>query len=217
MKTFLFILAFYTLHACASVGPTINSYPLTVSSAMTYNIRMPFFERNPALALNVEYQDVKRLRSEISKLIGRPLTFFKGWDEKGEAHVTTITPPEYNNQLKPYVSYEEISRIAQDHDIQSSDLRILGIGSGKKLFKGEMGETFFIIVESKRLLQIRNAIYQEYLKNNGPVNGPNAFNPNRFYPHITIGFTHDDIHENDGLIKDVQHSLDKRFSLRVVK
>lgn len=110
---------------------------------------------------------------------------------------------------------EKINQIAQDYDIQSSDLRILGIGSGKKLFNGQMGETFFIIVESKKLLQIRNAIYKKYLDYKGPVSGPNAFKPNDFYPHITIGFTHDDIHESDGLIKDVKHSLDRRFQLKI--
>ncbi len=217
MKTLLFTLAFYAFNACASVSSSYTPYPLTVSSAIAYNVRMPFFERNPALALNVEYQDVKRLRSEISKLIDKPLTFFKGWDKQGEAHVTTITPPEYNNKLKPYVSPEAINRIAQDYDIQSADLRVLGIGSGKKLFNGQVGETFFIIVESKKLRQIRNAIYKVYLDNKGPLSGPNAFRPNDFYPHITIGFTHEDIHESDGLIKDVQHSLDKRFQLRLVR
>lgn len=217
MKTLLLILAFYAFNACASANSSNTSHPLTISSAVTYNVRMPFFERNPGLALNVEYQDVKRLRSEISNLISRPLTFFKGWDKQGEAHVTIITPPEYNFKLKPYVSPKAINRIAQDYDIQSADVRVLGIGSGKKSFNGEIGETFFIIVESSKLRQIRHAIYKEYLKNKGPVSGPNAFNPNQFYPHITIGFTHDDIHENDGLIKDVQHSLDKRFQLRVIR
>lgn len=215
MKVLLFILAFYTFSACALVDSQSTKTPLAISSAITYNARMPFFERTPGLALNVEYQDVKRLRSEISKIIGRELAFFKGWDKQGEAHVTTITPPEYNFQLKPYVSPEAINRIAQDFDIQSADVSVLGIGSGKKLFKGEMGETFFIIVRSNKLLQIRQAIYQEYLKNKGPVSGPNAFDPNRFYPHITVGFTHEDIHENDGLIKDVKHSWDERFSLNI--
>lgn len=49
MKSLLLILAFYAFNACASVNSLNTPYPLIVSSAITYNVRMPFFERNPAL------------------------------------------------------------------------------------------------------------------------------------------------------------------------
>jgi 2'-5' RNA ligase len=211
-------LTLLSLNICDAANAQMTNSPkvVTISSKMTQNKGMPFFERSGALALNVEYQDVKNLRADISKTLNFSLKFFDKWDPQGEGHVTVITPPEFTKQLAPYlVSEEDINRIADDFDIQSSTLKLLGIGSGKKNFNGVQGETFFVIVESARLLKIREAIYQVYLRNGGPVTGANAFNPQRFYPHITIGYTNEDIHENDGLLKDVKHSLDKRFKLTI--
>lgn len=188
---------------------------LTISSAITDNSKMPFIERSSALALNVEYDDIKKLRAEISKALNLKLKFFDKWNHLGEAHVTTITPPEFTNQLVPYVTQEQINKIAEGLNIQASDVKVLGIGSGKKNFNGEQGETFFVIIKSKNLMKIRDAIYQEYLKNGGPASGDKAFKPLNFYGHITIGYTHEDIHESDGLLKDMEHSQDKRLELKI--
>lgn len=183
-----------------------------ITKAMQDNSSMPFIERDSALALNVQYKDIKALRKVISETIKRPLQFLQSWDPNGEAHVTTVTPPEFTNNLSKYVSQEKINQIARDLKIQESDMEILGIGSGKKKFGNETGETFFVIVKSQNLLKIRELIYLEYLKAGGPSKG---FTPTNFYPHVTIGYTHSDIHENDGLLKDVEHSLDSRFTLIV--
>ena len=59
---------------------------LKISSAITDNSKLTFLKRKGALALNVHYSDIKFLRSEISKTLKKPLTFFKGWSSKGEAH-----------------------------------------------------------------------------------------------------------------------------------
>lgn len=184
---------------------------LSISKAMLNNSKMPFVERSQALALNVHYKDVQSLRANISKSIHRQLKFLQSWDANGEAHVTTITPPEAG-VLTRFIPEKKINQIARDLKIQESDIEILGIGSGKKKFGNETGETFFIIVKSRNLLLIREKILEAYLKAGGPANN---FKPKYFYPHVTIGYTHSDIHEQDGLIKDVQHSLDSRFTLIV--
>lgn len=203
MKHLLFILLFISNLALAE--------DIKISKAMLNNSQMPFMERNQALALNVQYKDVQTLRAKISSLINRQLKFLQSWDTNGEAHVTTITPPEAG-VLTKFISEQKINQIARDLKIQESDIEILGIGSGKKKFGNDTGETFFVIVKSKNLLNIRETISQEFLKAGGSTK---SFNPKNFYPHITIGYTHSDIHEQDGLIKDVQHSLDSRFTLIV--
>lgn len=204
MKILFFFLFAFSIFAEAS--------DLRISKAMLNNSKMPFVERSQALALNVHYKDIKSLREKISSSINRQLKFLQSWDRNGEAHVTTITPPEFSNTLSKYVPEQKMNEIARSFKIQESDIEVLGIGSGKKKFGEETGETFFVIVKSENLLKIRDAIYQEYLKAGGPARN---FNPKNFYPHVTIGYTHSDIHEQDGLIKDVQHSLDSRFTLIV--
>lgn len=163
-----------------------------------------------ALAMNMPYQPIARVRQQLSKILNQQLSAFKGWNPKGEAHVTVITPPEYANTISPYVSMEKINEIAVEYRIQDSDMKVLGVGSGQVLVDQLIQSTFFLIVYSKNLLIIRQQIYSEYLKNGGPAE---SWNPMHFYPHITIGFTLRDLHEQDGVIKDAEHSLDRRFQL----
>ena len=164
-----------------------------------------------ALALNVDSSQLPRLRRAITSRIGRPLKFFTGWDLKGEAHVTTITPPEYRDVLRPYVSMTEINAVARQLDIQDADLRVLGLGSGARIIEGQREETFFLVVESAKLREIRRMIHALFVRRGGQTED---FDPERFFPHLTIGYTHSDIHESHGLIKDLEHSRDSRFSLR---
>ena len=163
-----------------------------------------------ALAMNIDYSQVLYLRKVINQTLNLNLKFLTTWDPNGEAHITTITPPEYDNILKPFVSIEKIEEIALANKIQDSDVDILGLGHGQKELAGKIEETFFLIAQSKNLLKIRNDIYAEFIKNGGSSKN---WNPNSFYPHITIGFTQRDLHESDGVIKDLEHSQDSRFKI----
>lgn len=179
--------------------------------------RMPFLSHtgpgpfDNALALNVPYEPVKALRVPIEQVIGRSLDYLKSWDPQGEAHVTTITPPEYSNVLSKFLSMSEIEAIATKNRIQNSDLLVLGIGSGKKEVNGTSEETFFIIVDSQNLRRIRNEIWKLYVRKGGD---PKSWDPTWFFPHITIGYTKQDIHEPD-VIKNLRSSWDNRFQLLV--
>jgi len=165
-----------------------------------------------AMAMNVQYSPVVELRQQIqeSLKLDKPLNFLKAWDPNGEAHVTTITPVEYFKKLKDFVHITRINQIAKDFDIQSSDLSILGLGSGRLVIDGKTEETYFIIVKSENLLKIRRAIYREFVKAGGQ---PDSWNPEDFYPHITVGYTLRDLHESDGILKDLEHSMDNRFKI----
>ena len=105
---------------------------------------------------------------------------------------------------------ERISQIADEEmNIQSADIKVIGIGSGNKLIEGTLEETFFVIVDSLKLRRIRHRIYDEFVANGG---SPAAFDPTWFFPHITIGFTKRDLFEGDGVIKNTRHSWDQRFN-----
>lgn len=181
------------------------------------NSNLPFYSHagSGALTMNIHYEPVSRLREYIESRIGVPLNFFKLWNPNGEAHVTVITPPEYTNALKNHVTIEEIEDISAQHHIQESDLQILGIGHGQAQntdgsIQQELGETFFLIVHSINLMKIRRQIQSIYLQRGGD---PNQFNAENFYPHITIGYTVRDLYESHGVKKDIEHSLDRRFTL----
>jgi hypothetical protein len=166
------------------------------------------------LAMNTPYDPIVSLRQQVSDHLAlpAPLKFFRGFAENGEAHITTITPVEYHYKLRGFVSPEKMTEIALKHDIQRSDIQVLGLGRGSALLAGIRQDTYFVIVQSENLLRIRRAVYQEYMENGGRAED---WDPEHFYPHITIGFTDRDLHESDGVIKDLEHSLDPRFLLRL--
>ncbi len=190
-----------------------------LSSQVIYNQELPFVthhSNNPmdnALAMNIKYAPVKSVRNELSTALNFQLKYFTGWNENGEAHITVITPPEYANVIKPYVSMERIEELANEYGIQKSIVDIIGIGSGETAINNHKEQTYFLIVTSQDLLNLRYKIYDEYVKNGGPKDG---WDPAHFYPHITIGYTARDLFEADGVIKDANHSLDTRFELAIV-
>lgn len=167
---------------------------------------MPFVSRGTALALNIPYEPIKAARTPIEKVIERPLSFLTSWEPQGEAHVTTITPPEFN-VLKQFLKIQDIEAIANLHNIQKSDIFVFGVGSGKKKIQTKDEETFFVIVDSQNLRLIRNEIWKAFVKSGGD---PKAWDPTWFFPHITIGYTKTDIHEPD-VYKNIRGSLDLRF------
>lgn len=198
---------------------TLLLFSLSLLSKSSYivNINKPriestntkiFTPRKEALAMNITLSEIVSARMQIESYLGIKLDFFKGWKPiMGEAHITVITPPEFE-VLKKYISMTEINSIARKNVIQSSDLKLMGIGSAKK----QNNETFFIIVKSENLFKIRNEIYTIVQKRAKEV--AIQFSPNWFFPHITIGYIGSDLHEKDGVIKNMLKSYDKRFTLK---
>ncbi|HVJ65091.1 MAG TPA: hypothetical protein VM901_07545 [Bdellovibrionota bacterium] len=163
-----------------------------------------------ALALNIPYEPIKDIRSQLEQSLGGSLNYLKSWAPNGEAHVTTITPPEFANVLGKFLTMKEIEDIALKNQIQHADVVLLGLGAGKKMINGIYEETFFVIVDSLKLRHIRNQIWRLYVNKGGD---PKAWDPSWFFPHITVGYTKQDLHEPD-VIKNIRGSLDTRFALK---
>lgn len=90
--------------------------------------------------------------------------------------------------------------MAINRNIQGSNFDVTCLGSGKK----DKDHTYFIVVESQDLVEIRKDVQKLFVHRGGD---PLAFNPTKFYPHITLGFTTRDLHESDGVIKDKRSCL----------
>ena len=157
------------------------------------------------LTMNLPYEPVKRVWKQIERAIGRKLI------NRGEAHITVLTPPEFTAGIDKKVSIEEIHKIAKRMKIQKADFDVICIGSGQKEVEGNLEETFFLVVTSPDLMKIRKAVKRLFVKRGGDAK---LFNPQKFFPHVTIGFTKRDLHESDGVIKG-ENSADKRFALEM--
>lgn len=169
--------------------------------------------RSPyTLAINLPNEPYQLLFLEIQKALGLKLKRFTGWNPAGESHLTVVTPPEFEMTLSRHLSAEEIDTIACDLRIQEADIRPLGIGTGAVIHAdGTPGQTFFLIADSAKAREVRHAIHMAYVNKGGE---PSDWDPTWYFPHVTIGFTHSDIHEQQGLLKDIKHAWDHRFRLQ---
>lgn len=215
MKSILIAVAFLTFSLSSfSLFPA----PIDVEySSNIYDNSSLVFEKHQgagrfdsSLAMNITYEPVVQVRTAIESTINKKLDYFKQWNPYGEAHITVVTPPEYYDILRQCLTMDEIEDIAEEENIQNSFFEIEGIGSGKVLINSQEEETYFLIVKSQDLINVREKIYDACNKNGG---SDTAWDYSEFYPHITIGYTKRDLHIQDGVVKDVAHSLDGRFKL----
>jgi hypothetical protein len=144
--------------------------------------------RRNYLTMTVPYAPLAEVRRQIEQLSNLPLK------NRGEAHITVVTPTEYRI-LADFLPIEQINKIAVANNIQNARFKILGVGSGCK----DGQNTFYLVLEAEDLLKIRHKIHVAFVRNGGAAQ---SFNPDHYFPHITIGFTSRDLHAADGVIKD---------------
>jgi hypothetical protein len=119
---------------------------------------------------------------------------------RGEAHITVVTPVEYWHVLRKVgVTIAEINLIAQESQIQRAQFRVICLGKRSKELAGIKESTYYVVVRSPDLLQIRRKVRDLYLSKRG---SRRAFKPENWLPHITLGYTERDLHESDGVKKD---------------
>jgi 2'-5' RNA ligase len=145
------------------------------------------------LAMNLQFDEFLGMRSELEKQINKQIK------HRGEAHITVISPLEFDQILSKKISIQEINKIAEEMQLQKSPFKKICLGKGTSLLEQQSEATYFVVVQSERLFQIRKMIHQLYQSKGGLASD---FNPEAFYPHITIGFTKRDLHFEDGVIKD---------------
>lgn len=159
-----------------------------------HNSELPFKSHSNYLTMEIKFPPVNRLYQQVVESFALQLT------NRGEAHITVITPVEFDKVLKKKISIKEIERIAKEQGIQSSKFEAKCVGQGKVMLDQLEEKTFFLVVHSEDLLRIRKEIKDQFVKNGGNAN---AFDAMNFYPHITLGFTKRDLHESDGVIKGI--------------
>lgn len=178
-------------------APWPSKTPLMLSKQVYRNADLPFKSHvgkgkfDNYLAMTVNYDAVKPLFVELEKRVGSKLK------HRGEAHITVVTPVEYHQILKPFLSMQTINNIAKN--IQASIFSALCIGSYETQLKQQNEQTYYVVVKSDDLNSIRQGILHAFVKAGGKEKD---FNVKAFYPHITLGFSTRDLHLSDGAKKD---------------
>jgi 2'-5' RNA ligase len=198
MKRILFV-SVLILSACATPPSTTPTpvkdgfyNPMTTEKA-------PFIEHTEEkpmkayLAMNLPYAPYQALLEQVQKSEGVTLT------NRGEAHITVVTPIEYDKVLKKHISIAEIHKIAEAAKIQDAEFTPVCVGRGQKELNGKLEKTYFVVVDSSALIDLRGQIEDAYIKNGGKAQD---FVPEKFLPHVTLGFTARDLHYEDGVVKN---------------
>lgn len=137
------------------------------------------------VSLDLEYPEYQETLNKLDTFLGKDLV------NRGEAHITVITPPEFKT-LNSKVSPEVIHQEWENWKTKSFKKVCLGEGTVKENKK--VLKTYYVVVETPEILAFR-----EYLKSKYEVTD---FKASVFYPHITLGFTEKDLHFEQGVIKD---------------
>jgi len=172
---------------------------LTNGAQMKYNNKTPNY-----LSMELPFKPADSLRKQLEQQINAPLK------NRGEAHITVITPVEFNKVLKSKISMQEIHQLAVENQIQQADVKAICVGVGEKKEQSNTLSTYYVVVESNKLLALRKKVQELYLSRGGEEK---AFQADQFYPHITLGFTVRDLHlESDGVVKNSESC---RFNLKL--
>lgn len=162
----------------------------TIYEKMNYN---PQYAKEGALTYNVNFKVIKSLKKQIEQQDKVRL------QTRGEAHITIITPPEYNgpkrnkeNQLpglKKYLQMEEILN-RFEKKLQNLNFKVGCIGK----LTNKKNTVYYLVLNSPELSKVRQEILAEATRRAKWNNQNHNFESLKWYPHITIGFTKADIH-----------------------
>lgn len=190
MKRILFA-SVLMLTACA----TLNAPPTTTATSEKTPF-IPHAEDLPMksyLAMNLPYAPYKALYEQVQEKEDRPL------NNRGEAHITVVTPVEFDKVLKKHITIAEINKIAEEAKIEETPFTPVCIGKAEKMLSGHLEKVYFVVVESPALIDLRGKIEDAYVKNGG---SEQDFVPEKFLPHVTLGYTARDLHIEDGVVKN---------------
>lgn len=173
----------------AAQAPT--SYSLNASVYNTEAQENPNTLGRAYVSLAVPFTAIQELKAQLVDGTGLTLR------DRGEAHITVLTPPELAT-LRKRLSADAVFRAVGADSIQEEKFDVVCVGEGKKANR----RVYFAVVKAAGLVERRQRLAAAFKDAGG---APGAFEAEFFHPHITIGFTHSDLFQEDGVIKD-EHS-----------
>lgn len=146
----------------------------------------------PYVSLDLDFEPFAALRTDVEKRNGIKL------QHRSEAHVTLVTPPEFDLLVK-VLAPAEIRGVFEKHiDPKATTLKAVCVGQGVVEKNQKKEQTWFVVVEMPSAQVARRALAALFIKKGGS----SKFKPEEFYPHVTLGFDPHDLHIQDGVVKN---------------
>ena len=168
-----------------------KAQPILISKAVLASKAEKNLEHENYLSLAIPFAPVKAVHAELESRLALKLV------NRGEAHVTIISPPEFE-KLSAKLTMKELNAIAARRKVQESDLDLICVGEGKARVGEREDRTYYLVVRSRALKDLRGEIEKLFRSRGGDAR---AFVAAEFHPHITVGFTTADLHAHQGVIK----------------
>lgn len=151
-------------------------------------VRGPSDETARYVTVDLPYDPFRRLTESLETFEGIKLK------TRGEAHITLITPPEFD-VLSKHLAESEIRHAFDAVALRPAEPVCVG--------RGQVGaaKTYYVVVKLASALRARELLAQKYKSRGG--DGA-QFKAAVFYPHVTLGFTDRDLHIQDGVVKDAK-------------
>lgn len=86
---------------------------------------------------------------------------------RGESHITIITPPEFSILASAGITIDQVNKIALDAKIQSSKISVVCLGKEDVKIAGVQKIVYQILVQAPNLVKIREQIFKLYVKQGG--------------------------------------------------
>ncbi|KAI9297902.1 hypothetical protein K502DRAFT_362930 [Neoconidiobolus thromboides FSU 785] len=209
---FILILIFYLLYI-TYINPKISlAIPIEFfnSSVVPYILKDNYIQinLNQTLLTNNFYDQLNYIHHYEQH-------FNQSLQNRGEAHITVITPPEYELLTTVGIDIIQLNQLIdfffKNNTIQNVQFHPYCLGSSTLNINYNnstiTSTAYFVILSSStieykpiiELINLRYFIQNYYLLNGGEYN---LFKPRDFFPHITLGFTIRDLFEQDGLLKN---------------
>ncbi len=131
-----------------------NSSVLNPNKTSTKLVKIastPISSHSDYLSLDLDYSSIFPIRMKLEKHLNTELL------NRGEAHITVISPPEFAilKTFVPMYEIEEISRkYVQNLQKNPSQIEVLCVGSGHL----NSLSTYFIVVKAPSLVQLRREV-----------------------------------------------------------
>lgn len=161
------------------------------SSVLNNNLLNPL-PQSDYVMINIDYAPINALKQRVEMGYGVSLV------DRGEAHITAITPPEFE-VLNQFLSANEINQFAFiEFGLQAINFKPLCVGEAIKTEGANRLTTYYVVIESQELIDFRKELHAAYVARGGHRS---HFDPESYWPHITLGFTQQDLHLSDGVFK----------------
>ncbi|KAG0246507.1 hypothetical protein BG011_002410 [Mortierella polycephala] len=179
-----------------------HSDTIVINKKVLNTAKAPFVTNNGTelltnwVGLNVDFQYVK----PVFDFVNATQSIANGsLISYGEAHVTVILPPEYDNILHPAsVTIDELNALATHKNrLQSAKFGLECLGRVQAVSTPD-NAVQIILKDYDDIIAYREDVFKLYVKKGG---NPALFDPWNFTPHITLGFRHRDIFVEDGIYK----------------